>query len=347
MTKYRMNNSSFIFLSWFLASAAALTQPTTTKQTTALLKYPSFALPSPASLKRTGLCMSNSFHTNEVQRSSALLPALMQQQRSNVMNTRKNTSIRSTPTFSDAMKADDRKKRLAAGMAFITGWAQVTLFLKYKTFATMMTGNTMWMARAAVEMRGIDVLYYMSMIFSYTMGLATFRKADLELREKSLRLCALIVFALFAGSDIIHAVSKTKWMPLMMLSTGFGIVNSIGNEIAGTLTFVITGHLTRLTNHFVDRISSKTDRKTIDKSIIIQNASVLGGFFMGAAWGCSLIAYKEWLTVPWSFSLLGFLYSSLFYWKDMEDFGGAWWLRENDAFCDVDDDGSLCGEEPN
>jgi len=342
-----MNKRSFIFLGWFLASAGALTQTTTTKQTTTLLKYPSFALPSPASLKRTGLCMSNSFHNNEVQRSSTLLPSLRQQQRPNAMNMRKSTSIRSTPTFSDAIKADNGKKRLAAGMAFLTGWANVTLFLKYKCFATMMTGNTMWMARAAIEMRYVDVFYYMAMIFSYIMGLATFRKADLELREKSLRVCALIVFALFAGSDIIHAISKTKWVPLMMLSTGFGIINSIGNEIAGTLTFVITGHLTRLTNHFVDRISSKTDRKTINKSIILQNASVFGGFFMGSAWGCSLIAYKKWLTVPWSFSLLGFLYSSLFYWKGMEDFGGAWWLRENEKFCDVDDNGSLCDDEPN
>lgn len=186
--KDRMNTAgsrSLIFLSWFLSNAAALTQTTTIKQTrNAQFKHPSIiSLPPSASLKRTGLCMSNSFHNNEVQRSLALLPALRQQQHMMPLTQQqrsKSTSIRSTATFSDAIKADDGKKRLAAGMAFLTGWANVTLFLKYKGFATMMTGNTMWMARAAVEMRYVDVLYYMSMIFSYTMGLATFRKADLE-----------------------------------------------------------------------------------------------------------------------------------------------------------------------
>lgn len=256
---------------------------------------------------------------------------------------RKSTSIRSDATFSDVIQAEDGKKRLTTGMAFLTGWADVTLFLKYKTFATMMTGNTMWMARAAVERNFTDVLYYMSMIGSYILGLAAFRKADLELRDKSLRLCSVLVLALFAGSDIIHNMyNKTRWVPMMMLATGFGIINSIGSEIAGTLTFVITGHLTRLTNQLVDRISRKAGRQKTNKSVIFQNVSVLGGFFLGAGFGCYLIAYRNWLTLPWNFSLLGFLYATLFFWKDMEALGGAWWLRKDDEFCDIDDDGSTC-----
>ena len=41
--------------------------------------------------------------------------------------------------------AKDKKNKFATMMAFLTGIADVTLNLKYKTFATMMTGNTMWM----------------------------------------------------------------------------------------------------------------------------------------------------------------------------------------------------------
>merc|ERR1712165_262930 len=87
----------------------------------------------------------------------------------------------------------------------------------------------------------------------------------------------------------------------MLLACGFGIVNSVGLKMAGTLTFVITGHLTRLANMFIDQATFVTnEKKTIRKKIssllssssrfaFTQNLFVYGGFFAGAMWASFLL----------------------------------------------------------
>lgn len=132
----------------------------------------------------------------------------------------------------------ERKRRLGTAMAFLTGWADLTLFKKYQTFATMMTGNTMWMAVAAVERRFVDVAYYASVIVSYLTGLSIFRRTDLSLTKKTLPVCAFLVPALFVGSDVLFSIYQHRWIPMMMLAMGFGIINALGTEVTGTLTFV-------------------------------------------------------------------------------------------------------------
>jgi len=241
------------------------------------------------------------------------------------------------------------KKRLASGMAFLTGWADVALFTKYRGFATMMSGNTLWMANAFVDGRLRDMAYYASVILSYWAGLAAFRRADLTMKKKSLPLCALAVTALFVGSDYINCFADVgaRWAPMMMLAAGFGIINSVGSEVSGTLTFVITGHMTRLVNQFVDRFSTAAGKKKLtegQKEAVVMNSSVCASFFGGAALAAAL-AKAGLLHKFGVFSAIGALYGSLWLWQDMEFLGGAWWLREDDEFCDIDDDGSLCEKE--
>lgn len=203
------------------------------------------------------------------------------------------------------------------------------------------------MAAAVAERRFFDVGYYISVIFSYVMGLAVFRRLDLCLKDKStMSICALCVMALFVGSDCVNLLSGgMRWVPMMMLAAGFGIINSIGQEVSGVLTFVVTGHMTRLTNLAIDRVSRTAGRKKLGaagRAGAYLNAGVITGFFAGALWASVLMTLK----VHDKFgvvSAIGILYGALFLWQDMESLGGAWWLRKDGAMCDnVDDDGSLC-----
>jgi len=189
------------------------------------------------------------------------------------------------PYFLGTAATGGRKKRLATGMAFLTGWADLALFRRYKTFATMMTGNAIWLANAVTQSRYSAACYYASVIASYIVGLSLFRRMDLQLRKQCLRACALIVTALFVGSDIIQYYTQTQWIPVLMLASAYGIINSIGIEVSGTLTFVITGHMTKLTHQGVDRFSRKRGRKKLtddDKAVVVQNSAVVAGFFGGA-----------------------------------------------------------------
>ena len=251
-----------------------------------------------------------------------------------------------TRLFLSDNDAKGRKKRLATGVAFLTGWADVALFKRYQTFATMMTGNLMWLAAAAIEQRFKMVAYYGSVIAAYIVGMAAFRRMDLSLRKRCLRVCSLAVVALFVGSDLVHWYAQSRWIPVVMLAAGYGIINSIGTEVAGTLTFVVTGHMTKLTHQCVDRISRKRGRQKLSQSqkvAALQNIAVTGGFFAGAMFA-SVLETKQRLSSG-VFSVLGILYGALFYWLDMESIGGAWWLRKNGEMCELDDDGELCDLE--
>jgi uncharacterized membrane protein YoaK (UPF0700 family) len=241
----------------------------------------------------------------------------------------------------------EKKRRLATGMAFLTGMANLALFMKYKTFATMMTGNTMWMAVAMVEQRYMDVAYYASVIGSYLAGLSIFRQTDLSVKDKELPICAFLVASLFVGSDLLFKMYQSRWIPMMMLATGFGIINSAGQEVTGTLTFVITGHMTRLTNQVVDRISTTAGRKKwtlADKQGLVQNIAIISGFFGGAAFAGVLRAKGILMEKIGVFSGIGLAYAGLFLWKDVDSLCGAWWNRNDEGMCDVEDDGKICGE---
>lgn len=257
------------------------------------------------------------------------------------------TPKRSSTSLTMANKTQG-KRRLAATMAFLCGWADIALFSRYKTFATMMTGNTLWAMIAVAENRYRDVLYYTSVILSYLGGLAVFRKTDLSLKKQSLPLSAVLVTTLFCASEYIHSMTQgAQWIPMLLLAAGYGVINSVGSEIAGTLTFVITGHMTRLTNSAVTRsLSSQEEKKPLtpgEKYASIENAAVLLGFVGGALWAS---LFRRMLRST-EFVLLGVLHGASFLSQDMEAIGGAWWLRK--YFCEdvVGDDGSVCdvGEE--
>lgn len=248
------------------------------------------------------------------------------------------------PTKASSTRTTGRK-RLAACMAFLTGFANVAIFTKFKTFATMLTGNTMWMALSVTERNYADAAYYLSVIASYLLGTAVFRRTDLSLRKQTLPVCAIVVSALFILGDWVHfATNMARWLPMVLFSAAYGIINSLGTEVSGTLTFVITGHVTRLVNQLVDRLSRTAGRNKLteaQKTAVILNAAIYGGFCGGAVFA-TLLASSGLLNRFGILSAVGVSHAALWLFHDMEALGGAWWLRKDEEMCDLDDDGEPC-----
>lgn len=86
----------------------------------------------------------------------------------------------------------------------------------------------MWFASALVESRYRDVAFYVSVIGSYIMGVGTFRRAELDYKDKALNgLFAPIVVGMLVGSDLITwRDGGARWLPALMLSYAWGIINS-------------------------------------------------------------------------------------------------------------------------
>ena len=255
-----------------------------------------------------------------------------------------------TPLFQTTVatvQANIRKNRVATSTAFLTSLADVALVTKYKTFATMMTGNTLWLAQAVVDFKWAQACFYLTVIAAYVAGVATFRKMDYSLRQQTLRASAVLVTALFVASDVIFALTKSKFLPVALLSVGFGIINSIGTEETGSLTFVVTGHMTKLTNMLVDRTKETpkhSKRRPLTANEIVaalENMSVTIGFFGGALFGFLLQARTQVFLQRGMFSILGTLFGFMFYFLDMEKMGGAWWKRKNKKMIELDNDGEI------
>ena len=135
------------------------------------------------------------------------------------------------------------KKRIAIFMAFMTGWADFMFIKRYNFFATMMTGNSMKMGVALVDGRVRDALFFLSIISSYIIGVGTFRRAELSCKDNALNgLFAPIVAGCFLLSDYLSWIDPSfKFVPAALLAFSWGIINSVGSEVTGTLVFVVTG----------------------------------------------------------------------------------------------------------
>ena len=122
-------------------------------------------------------------------------------------------------------------KTIAGNHGLLTGWANVSIFTRNQTFATMLTGNTLWMAQAFVEGQTSKVLNYLTVIFSYLCGVTAFRQLDISpWKQKTMPLCAALVTVLFSAANTLGGC----WNPMLLLAFGFGIINLVGQEVTGT-----------------------------------------------------------------------------------------------------------------
>jgi uncharacterized membrane protein YoaK (UPF0700 family) len=178
-------------------------------------------------------------------------------------------------------------------LAFFTGLADVALSLQFQTFATMLTGNLLWLSRAFVEQNVPTIFYYFSVLCSYMTGLSISRC----LRDKDgttiLRTVGTGVMALFVGADwLYYGLNFSRWIPVCMLALAYGGINSMGTDFAGTLTFVVTGHFTKMTHLATDVIIEGKPLTEADVVAAQQCVSVIGGFSAGALMAFYLLSKK-------------------------------------------------------
>ena len=272
-------------------------------------------------------CSSSSYRRNIFHSASTTVAAI---------GSRSSSSLSSTASTTAAapVTKSTGNKRLAAGTAALTGWADVVLNIKLGTFCTMMTGNTMWLAKAFTDFHWSNGLYYASVISSYLVGLAFYRtwqnqatstSSEVSSSQESTKTRFLVkigasVVVLFALADVffdtyspVTSLVLHKWVPASLLAAAFALVNGVGIDTAGTMTFVVTGHMTKFIHTLVDTPYTQWTNLLRTNGGIHMNLSVVTGFFLGALWG-NILRHLGLLSA--NFTYMGILLGLLFLWKD-------------------------------
>ena len=206
-----------------------------------------------------------------------------------------------------------------------------------------MTGNTMWMASHTLNGAFGPAMYLAAIIVSYMGGLAGFRLMYQSLKDQSLQLFAPMITAAFLAADHLTFNNPlAKLVPMCLLSAAYGIINAVGTDMAGTLCFVLTGHLTKITNAVVDRFSSLAGKKPIDAAGMIRSSSVFFGFFIGAFTAWSGVKFYPSLKDRGLLSLMGTVYGALFLWQDAKNMGGWWHRKSKSDECEIDNYDANC-----
>ena len=141
---------------------------------------------------------------------------------------------------------------LIVSVAFLAGWTNVFLQKHFSCYVSMMTGNTFKLSAKAANLDADGMPLLAITILCFGMGCAGFKYLDLRNKNRSGMVAASFVFALFALVDVLRRGSPqtTSSWSLPLLAAASGVVNSFSSDRAGLTTFVVTGHLMKLSNDF-------------------------------------------------------------------------------------------------
>jgi Protein of unknown function (DUF1275) len=254
----------------------------------------------------------------------------------------------------DESAAHQRKRRLAVRMAFLTGMTDVALTCQFQSFCTMLTGALLWVTKSVVQVQLETMRYFGCIILCYMSGIALARTlrhvvivdepsasaaaavSKHNNNKRLLRMVGMLVMVLFTAADVsFYTLHTSRIVPMTLLAVAYGLINSMGTDFAGTLTFVVTGHLTKLTHMLTDSVVERLRNKPNIHSAANAEAAkmslqVLGGFSAGALVAFYLHLRHDLLLRRGIFTLLGAGYGALFYTFDGQRIR-HWWHRRESA----------------
>lgn len=138
---------------------------------------------------------------------------------------------------------------LACGFAFTTGWVDVLCTMRFGAFGTMMTGNSIFVAKSIVSGSFADLLFYTSVVVCYCIGVVLHRVLDHALGERTSALAAAIPVATCCVLvDVCHAALGPSRYYVCFVSVACGCVNVVSQKIAGVVTNAVTGNLQKLSS---------------------------------------------------------------------------------------------------
>eukprot|EP00986_Skeletonema_menzelii_P002885 scaffold843_cov143-Skeletonema_menzelii.AAC.4 len=173
----------------------------------------------------------------------------------------------------------------SSSMAALAGCSHVLCMKRFEVYAAMMTGNIIGLGVAMGEGNMSEAKFRLSLIGSFFTG--TLCARSLESRslctdKQHHKVVAPIAVGIFAIADRIPDNHKKK---LILLSAAYGLVYATANRtLNGTITQLMTGHLTKLGAAISDRVGNSR----FFNYGTVTSLSILASFTIGCALGARI-----------------------------------------------------------
>ena len=175
---------------------------------------------------------------------------------------------------------------LVNGLAFTLGWSNVLCLIKYRTFGTMMTGNTLYFGQNLVLGKWVDAAYYGSVIVSFVTGSLLYKLVDWKSpKKRAATMLAPFCLAMTVTQDAL--VSEGRW-PVMLVTCVLGVMTSVSNDYDGIVTNVVTSHIQKFTVKMFDNVVKPTSLDDKTKADMRTSGLVIAAFFSGVCFGTAV-----------------------------------------------------------
>jgi len=196
---------------------------------------------------------------------------------------------------------------IATLFAVVTGYADVVSLVRYQAFASILTGNAIWLGRVAVDPKSNDQhtgWYYVAICASFSLGSVLHRICELRWPNRGGSIAAIPLALLMSLTEIVYMATECsfhesylRWT-VVLVAPLFGIVAAAcSNGRMGTHTTMVTGHILTLTqivgNLVMARLGYDPMKLNVDKRKSMMSIMVIAGTIAGACLGSYALVIVE------------------------------------------------------
>lgn len=119
---------------------------------------------------------------------------------------------------------------ITSSLAFLSGCADVICLIRFESFATLQTGNAVFIGRDFVQLdtHSSDVLYHLTIIACNLLGVVLYQVISRKLTDPNniLLLSAVLIGLGTASADIFGAIEPSRWY-VCFLAISFAAQNTL------------------------------------------------------------------------------------------------------------------------
>lgn len=210
--------------------------------------------------------------------------------------------------------AAERRIFLMFSLAFCIGWADVLCSIRYFAFATMMTGNSIYLAQSVAGQCWYDCVVYILVIFTFFSGMVTYRALETLIciylphsRMGPATALGALVFVCFTVADVTYYTVdninrfdvdfqcgkkvKTGFFGILLVAHPMGAINGFSARVHKVTTNAVTGHILTLGSGTYDLLTARISGlpfTTDDKKTLLISLGVTWSLLLGIASGSAV-----------------------------------------------------------